>query len=53
MYIGMDLARRKGITHLQVESDLKVLVDIIMGNCKGNGRIPTVIRCIPDLKNIN
>jgi hypothetical protein len=34
MYIGMDLARRQGITHLQVESDSKVLVDMVTGNCK-------------------
>ncbi|KAK2418936.1 TMV resistance protein N [Trifolium repens] len=34
MYIEMDLARRQGITHLQVESDSKVLVDMVTGNCK-------------------
>jgi hypothetical protein len=53
MYIGIDLAQRKGIIHLQVESDLKVLVDMKIGNCKVNGRISTVIRCIQDLKNMN
>jgi ribonuclease HI len=53
MYIGMDLARRQGITHLQVESDSKVLVDMVTGNCKVNGRIPTLIRRIRDLKTLD
>ncbi|GAU23111.1 hypothetical protein TSUD_305580 [Trifolium subterraneum] len=53
MYIGMDLARRKGVTHLQVESDSKVLVDMVTGNCKVNGRIPTLVRRIRDLKNLD
>jgi ribonuclease HI len=53
MYIGMDLARRQGITHLQVESDSKVLVDMVTGNCNANGNVPTLIRRIRDLKNMN
>ncbi|PNX55280.1 hypothetical protein L195_g048907 [Trifolium pratense] len=53
MYIGMDLARRQGITQLQVESDLKVLVDMVMGNCKVNERTPPLIRRIQDLNNMN
>jgi ribonuclease HI len=53
MYIGMDLARRQGITHLQVESDSKVLVDMVTGNCNTNGNISTLIRRIRDLKNMN
>jgi hypothetical protein len=53
MYIGMDLARRQGIIHLQVESDLKVLVDMVTRNCKVNGRIPTLIRRIRDLKTLD
>jgi ribonuclease HI len=53
MYIGMDLARRQGITHLQVESDSKVLVDMVTGNCNVNGNIPTLIKRIRYLKNMN
>ncbi|GAU49481.1 hypothetical protein TSUD_286190 [Trifolium subterraneum] len=53
MYIGMDLARRKGVTHLQVESDSKVLVDMVTGNCMVNGRIPTLVKRIHDLKNLD
>ncbi|GAU44764.1 hypothetical protein TSUD_246570 [Trifolium subterraneum] len=53
MYIGMNLARRQGITHLQVESDSKMLVDMVTGNCNVNENIPTLIKCIRSLKNMN
>ncbi|GAU30478.1 hypothetical protein TSUD_18580 [Trifolium subterraneum] len=46
-------ARRQGITHLQVESDSKVLVDMVTKQCNVNGNIPTLIKCIHDLKNMN
>ncbi|GAU44778.1 hypothetical protein TSUD_27470 [Trifolium subterraneum] len=50
MYLGMNLALRQGITHLQVDSDSKVLVDMVTGNCTINGSIPTLVRRIRDLK---
>ncbi|PNX95042.1 ribonuclease H [Trifolium pratense] len=53
MYIGMDLARRQGITHLQVESDSKVLVEMVTGNYNDNRNIPTLVRRIRDLTNLN
>ncbi|GAU44619.1 hypothetical protein TSUD_378970 [Trifolium subterraneum] len=53
MYIGMDLTTRKRITHLQVESDSKVLVDIVTGNCNVNENIPTLVRRIRDLTSMN
>ncbi|GAU34538.1 hypothetical protein TSUD_219210 [Trifolium subterraneum] len=53
MYIGIDLARRQGITHLQVESDSKVLVEMVTGNCNVNGNIPTLLKRIRDLINMN
>jgi len=53
MYIGMDMARRQGITHLQVESDSKILVDMVTGKCNINGNVPTLIRRIRDLKNMS
>ncbi|GAU26504.1 hypothetical protein TSUD_361370 [Trifolium subterraneum] len=53
MYIRMDLARRQGITHLQVESDSNVLVDMVTKQCNVNGNIPTLVKRIHDLKNMN
>ncbi|GAU39340.1 hypothetical protein TSUD_60910 [Trifolium subterraneum] len=46
-------ATTTGVTHLQVESDSKVLVDLVTGNCKVNRRIPTLIRRIRALKNLD
>jgi ribonuclease HI len=48
MHIGMNLARRQWITHLQVESDSKVLVDMVIENCNANINILTLIRRICD-----
>jgi len=53
MYIGMDMARRQGITRLQVESDSNILVDMVTGKCNINGNVPTLIRRIRDLKNMS
>jgi len=53
MYLGLEIARRRGITHLQVESHSKVLVDMITGNCNINGSAPTLIRRIREFKNMN
>ncbi|PNX73568.1 receptor-like kinase, partial [Trifolium pratense] len=47
------LSRRHEITHLQMESDSKVLVDMVTRNCKLNGRIPTLIKHIHALKNLD
>jgi len=43
MFLAMELAWRRGFHHLQVESDLKTLVDMIKGNVKINGRAPTLV----------
>ncbi|GAU31042.1 hypothetical protein TSUD_214780 [Trifolium subterraneum] len=53
MYLGIDLTLRQGITHLQVDSDSKVLVHMVTGNCTINGSIPTLVRRIRDLKSMN
>ncbi|GAU37815.1 hypothetical protein TSUD_276320 [Trifolium subterraneum] len=53
MYNGIDLARRHGITHLQVESDSKVLVEMVTRNCNVNENIPTLLRRIRDLIKMN
>ncbi|CAJ2642253.1 unnamed protein product [Trifolium pratense] len=53
MYAGMELARRKGITHLIVESDSKLLIDMVTGRCNLNGATPIMIRRIQELINMN
>ncbi|WJX23886.1 hypothetical protein P8452_13068 [Trifolium repens] len=49
MYLGMDLAWRQGITHLHVESDSKVLVDMVTNRVKLDGRTPTLVLRIKHL----
>jgi hypothetical protein len=44
MYLGMKLAWRQGLHHLQVESGSKTLVDMITGKVKTNGNPPTLVR---------
>jgi ribonuclease HI len=51
--LGMQLAWRQDFHHLLVESDSKVLVDIIMGNVKIKGKPPTLIRRIQELMKLN
>jgi hypothetical protein len=42
-----------GMHHLQVESDSKSLVDMIMRKVKFNGNLPTLVRRIQDLIKLN
>jgi ribonuclease HI len=51
MYAGMTLARRQGITQLIVESDFKLLIDMVTWRCNLNGATPILIRRIQE--NIN
>jgi ribonuclease HI len=51
--LGMQLAWRQDFHHLLVESDSKVLVDMIMGNVKINGEPPTLIRRFQELMELN
>ncbi|GAU41583.1 hypothetical protein TSUD_271920 [Trifolium subterraneum] len=53
MYLGMQLAWRNGFHHLQVESDSKILVDMIMGNVKINGKPPILVCRIQELLKLN
>ncbi|KAK2430165.1 hypothetical protein QL285_028533 [Trifolium repens] len=53
MYIGMNLPRRREITHLQVEEDSKVLVDMATRNYNASTNILIMIRRICDLKNMS
>jgi hypothetical protein len=42
MYLGMNLARRQGITYLHLESDYEVLNDMIAKRVKLNGNTVTL-----------
>jgi ribonuclease HI len=53
MYLGMQLAWRQGFHHLLMESDSKILVDMIMGNVKINGKRSTLVRRIQELMELN
>jgi ribonuclease HI len=44
MYIFLDMAWRANITHLIVDIDSKILVDMINDNCKFNKIVPTLVR---------
>ncbi|MCH80855.1 ribonuclease H protein, partial [Trifolium medium] len=46
---GMELAERQGVTQLIVESDSKVLIDMVTGNCNLNGATSILICRIQDL----
>jgi ribonuclease HI len=52
MYEGLKIDRSKGFSHLIVESDSKLLVDMITNNCKINRATPVLIRPIRDLINL-
>ncbi|GAU35182.1 hypothetical protein TSUD_319920 [Trifolium subterraneum] len=49
MYVGMNLARRQGVTRLILESDSKLLVDMVTWRCNLNGATPILIRRIKGL----
>ncbi|MCI42798.1 ribonuclease H protein, partial [Trifolium medium] len=51
MYLGMQLAWSQG--HLQVECDSKMLVDMITGKVKINGKLATLVRRIQKLLKLN
>ncbi|MCI32919.1 ribonuclease H protein [Trifolium medium] len=49
LYLGLDMAWRDHISCLIVESDSKLLIDMIMGNCNIGGVTPTLVRRIRNL----
>jgi hypothetical protein len=53
MYLGMKLAWRHDFHHLQVESNSKMLVDMIMRTVKFKGRPPTLVQRIQELLKLN
>jgi hypothetical protein len=52
MYEGLLIARSQSFLHLIVESDSKLLVDMVTNNCKINGATPVLILRIQDLINL-
>ncbi|PNY16915.1 ribonuclease H [Trifolium pratense] len=49
MYTRMNMAQRQSFTHLIVESDFKLMIDMVAGNYKLNINISTLIRRIREL----
>jgi len=49
----LDLAWRENTTHLIVESDSKVLVDMITENCNFGGTTPTLVKRIQQLLSLS
>ena len=43
LYLGLDMAWSEGSSHVIVESDSKVLTDMVTNNCKINGTIPSLV----------
>ncbi|GAU12898.1 hypothetical protein TSUD_73850 [Trifolium subterraneum] len=48
MYLGIDIAWRNGLSHLTVESDSKVLINMITNKCNIKGHTPSLIRRIQE-----
>jgi len=53
MYLGLDFAWRENTTHLIVESDSKILVDMITENCNFGGTTPTLVKRIQQLLSLS
>jgi ribonuclease HI len=49
LYLGLDMAWREHYSHLIVESDSKILIDMISDNFKFNGNIPVLVHRIRKL----
>jgi hypothetical protein len=46
MYLGLNIAWRDGLSHLIVESDSKVLINMVTNKCNIKGNTPSLIRRI-------
>ncbi|RHN63570.1 putative ribonuclease H-like domain-containing protein [Medicago truncatula] len=53
MYLGLDMAWRENTTHIIVESDSKILVDMITENCNFSGTTPTLVGRIRQLLSLS
>jgi ribonuclease HI len=49
LYLGLDMAWRDHISHLIIENDSKLLIDMITGNCTISGATPILVRRIRNL----
>jgi hypothetical protein len=53
MHIEISLVWRQWVIHLQVDNNLKVLVNMVTWKIHVNRNISTLIKCFRDLKNMN
>ena len=53
MCLGLDIPWRENTIHLIVESDSKILVDMITENCNFSGMTPTMVRHIRHLLSLS
>jgi hypothetical protein len=49
LYLSLDMAWRDHISYFIIENDLKLLIDMITGNCTIGGATPILVRCIHNL----
>jgi ribonuclease HI len=49
MYLGLEMAWREKIPQLIVESDSKILIDMVTENCKFSGSVPILVQRIRKL----
>lgn len=49
MYLGLEMAWREHIPQLIVESDSKILIDMVTENCKFSGSVPILVQRIRKL----
>jgi len=49
MYLGLEMAWRKHISQLIVESDYKILIDLVTENCNFSGSVPILVQRIRKL----
>lgn len=49
MYLRLELARREQISHLIVQSDSKILIDMVTNKCIFGGNVPVLVKHIHKL----
>jgi ribonuclease HI len=53
MYLRLEMAWREHISQLIVESDSKILIDIVTENCKFSGSVPMLVQHIRKLVSLD
>jgi hypothetical protein len=49
LYPGLDMAWRESLSHLIVESDSMVFIDMVTNNCNINGTIHSLVQLIQEI----